>query len=264
MAVNYLYDYLKNIRTKGGYAFTFDELKHNFDLSDKAIRQSLFRLIQKNEIAVVRKGFYVVLPPEYAKNGELTVYLYIDDLMKFLKQDYYLGLYSAAALYGAAHQQPMYFQVIAEKPMRSIEQANSQINFFVRKNFPSDFVEKKKSAAGYFNVSSPELTALDFMLFSGKIGGMTRIVPVLSELIDAIKPLKLQKTANAYWPVSALQRLGYLFDKVFARQDLANAVKKGLKNRTLQTVSLSVSSPVKKTVDKDWRIDVNVPIENDL
>ena len=263
MNVNYLYEYLKEVRTKGRFTFTFDELKRRFDLSEKTLRQSLFRLTQKNEIEVIRKGFYVVLTPEYAKNGELPVYMYLDDLMRFAGQNYYLSLYSAAALHGAAHQQPMCFQVIVEKPTRSIEQANSQIVFFVRKDFPADFVEKKKSVTGYFNVSSPELTALDLMSFSGKIGGMTRIVPVLSELLDVIKPSKMQRAAKDYLPTSSLQRLGYLFDTVFARRDLANVVTNALKSRTLQPVLLSVSSPSKKMIDRNWKIDVNVIIESD-
>jgi hypothetical protein len=37
----------------------------------------------------------------------LPVYLFADDLMKSLKKNYYLGLYSAAAIHGAGHQQPM-------------------------------------------------------------------------------------------------------------------------------------------------------------
>ena len=262
--MNYLSDYLKDIRAKGRYTFTLDELKDVFQLNYPAIKQKLRRAKLRNEIKQIRQSFYVVLPPEYAKNGELPVYLYLDDLMKYLQQDYYLGLYSAAALHGAAHQQPMNFQVITRKPMRPVEQVNSQINFFVRKDFPADFIEKKKSAAGYFNVSSPELTALDFMTFGGKIGGMTRIVPVLRELIDVIKPLKMQKTANAYLPTSTLQRLGYLFDKVFDRQNLANAVRKALKNRVLQLVLLSVSSPGEKAIDHDWKIDINILIEDDL
>jgi hypothetical protein len=46
-----------------------------------------------------------------------------------------------------------------------------------------DGVEKKNSAAGYFNISSPELTALNFMSFNGKIGGISRIIPILGELV---------------------------------------------------------------------------------
>jgi predicted transcriptional regulator of viral defense system len=257
-------DYLLQIREKGQFSFTFEELNIIFNSSEQSLRKKIYRLKAENKIGIISKNFYTVLPPEYAKNGELPVYLYIDDWMKFLGRNYYLGLYSAAALHGAAHQQPMDFQIVVETPMRSIEQPNTQINFFSRKIFPENFIEKKKSAAGYFNVSSPELTALDFMSFNGKIGGITRIAPILGELIDVIKPSKMYRTANAYSPIASLQRLGYLFDKVYNRQDLANASRRALKGKALQNVLLSVSSPRKTNIDKEWKVDVNLLIENDL
>ena len=40
-AYNYLEDYLAAIRAKGRYAFTIDELKDKFDISDKAIHQNV-------------------------------------------------------------------------------------------------------------------------------------------------------------------------------------------------------------------------------
>jgi predicted transcriptional regulator of viral defense system len=260
----YVDDYLLEIRAKGRFLFTYEELKKAFDSSEQAIRRKIYRLKADNKIAVIRKNFYVALPPEYAVTGSLPVYLYIDDLMKYLGRNYYLGLYSAAALYGAAHQQPMEFQVILQSPMRSISEPNTEINFFVRKDFNSTLLEKKKSAAGYFNVSSPELTALDFMTFNGKIGGITRIVPILGELIEEIKPSGMYNAAKLYGQNSSLQRLGYLFSKVFDRQDLANAIKRALKGKSLQAILLSISSQRKNNMDREWKVDVNVIIENDL
>jgi predicted transcriptional regulator of viral defense system len=139
-----------------------------------------------------------------------------------------------------------------------------RINFFVRKTWEEESIEKKKSVAGYFNVSSPELTALDFMSFNGKIGGISRIVPILNELIEEIKPSTMQKIAFGYSQVSSIQRLGYLFDRIYNRQDLANAIRRALKAKKTQNILLSISSPQQGHIDKDWKIDVNTIIENDL
>ncbi|GHT24801.1 hypothetical protein FACS189430_10390 [Bacteroidia bacterium] len=260
----YIDDYLLNIRSIGRFSFTFEELKKTFDSSELSIRRKICRLRADNKIAIIRKDFYVALPPEYAEKGSLPIYLYIDDLMKYLGRDYYLGLYTAASLYGAAHQQPMEFQVIINRPMRNIIEKDTQINFFVRKTWEEKSIEKKKSVAGYFNVSSPELTALDFMSFNGKIGGISRIVPILDELIEEIKPLKMQKTASGYSQISSIQRLGYLFDRVYDRQDLANAIRRTLKSKKTQNILLSIASPQKGNIDKGWKVDVNVIIETDL
>lgn len=222
------------------------------------------RLKADNKIATIRKEFYTVLPPEYMEKGTLPVYLYIDDLMKYLKQDYYLGLYSAAALYGAAHQQPMEYQVIAQRPIRNLVVGDTKLNFFSRKRWEPDNIEKKKSAAGYFNVSSPELTALDFMSFNGKIGSISRIVTILQELIEDIKPYQMYKVASTYPQISALQRIGYLFDKVFHRDDLAKSIQRVLQKKTTQNIVLSISSPKTGYIDREWKVDVNIKIENDL
>ena len=64
---NYLEDYLDAVRAKGRYAFTVDELKDKFDISDKAIHQNLYRLKAKKRIVHVRQRFYTILPAEYAK-----------------------------------------------------------------------------------------------------------------------------------------------------------------------------------------------------
>jgi len=260
----YIDDYLLKIRSQGRFSFTFEELNQTFDSSEQAIRKKLYRLKADNKIAIIRKDFYVVLPPEYAQMSSLPIFLYIDDLMQYLGRDYYLGLYTAASLYGAAHQQPMEYQVIVQSPMRAIVEKHTQINFLVRKMWKQEGVEKKNAAAGYFNVSSPELTALDFMSFNGKIGGVSRIVPILGELIEEIKSSKMYKIAVGYPQTSALQRLGYLFDNVYNRKDLAMSIQRALTNKTTQNILLSIASPKQGNVDKKWKVDVNILIENDL
>lgn len=260
----YIDDYLLHIRSKGRFSFTFDELKKTFNSSEQAIRRKISRLKTANKIATIRKDFYIVLPPEYTEKGTLPVYLYVDDLMKFLKKDYYIGLYSAAALYGAAHQQPMEYQIIIQKPIRDFIVGDTKISFYSRKIWEHNSIEKKKSAAGYFNVSSPELTALDLMSFNGKVGGISRIITILEELTEEIKPSQMYKVASSYPQSSALQRLGYLFDKVFGRDDLAKAIKRALKGRATQNIVLSISALKKGCIDKDWKVDVNVEIVSDL
>jgi predicted transcriptional regulator of viral defense system len=260
----YVDDYLLNIRSKGRFSFTFEELNQTFDSSEQAIRKKLYRLKADNKIAIIRKDFYVVLPPEYAASGTLPIYLYIDDLMKYLGKDYYLGLYTAASLYGAAHQQPMEYQAIVQSPMRAIINGNTRINFLVRKTWEQNGVEKKNAAAGYFNVSSPELTALDFMSFNGKIGGISRIVPILGELIEEIKPSKMYKIASGFSQISSVQRLGYLYDKIYNRQDLVTSIRRALKGKPTQNILLSVVSPKQGNIDRDWKVDVNIIIENEL
>ena len=122
------------LQSQGRYAFTFEELRNRFKSSEKTLLQGLYRYKTKKQIAQIRKGFYVIILPNYSNQGMLPPYLFIDDLMKSLSKPYYVALLSAAALYGAAHQQPMEYFLIAETPApRSISNKKLKVSFFFKK-----------------------------------------------------------------------------------------------------------------------------------
>jgi predicted transcriptional regulator of viral defense system len=102
------------------------------------------------------------------------------------------------------------------------------------------------------------------MSFNGKIGGISRIIPILGELIEEMKPSKMYKIAARYPQMSSLQRLGYLYDKFYNRPDLAISIQRALKGKTIQNILLSVASPKQGNIDRDWKVDINMLIENDL
>lgn len=263
---NYLEDYLDQVRSQGRYAFTWDEVKEQFPtLSDKALNQNLYRLKSKGKIAQIRKGFYAIITPEYSNQGMLPMYLFIDDLMKSLKRRYYVGLISAAALHGAAHQQPMESFIITEKPaLRNIKNKKIKINFYVKKDWSDADIIQKKTDAGYINVSSPELTALDLFYYIDSIG-INRTATILQELVTEIKPDNLMRVAKSYSQTAAIQRLGYLLDKELHNEELAKSLEESLKERRLFPILLLPNS--KNTdgdTDANWKIIQNVKIESDL
>jgi hypothetical protein len=142
--------YLQKVRSRGRYSITLSELQENTNLSYKAIQQTIFRAKTNKKIAQIRQGFYVIIPPEYSNSGILPVYLYIDDLMQFIKRDYYLGLFSAATLHGAGHQQAMNTQLIIEYPsLRKIKNDKLEIAFFTKNKWTKTDIIEKKTDAGY-------------------------------------------------------------------------------------------------------------------
>jgi len=259
---HYLDKYLTEIRSQGRYMFTVDELRNELDRSFPALRQNLFRLKSKGEIALIRQGFYVIVPPEYSKQGIIPPYLYIDDLMKSLGKPYYVGLLSAAALYGAAHQQPTGYTVISQCPApRSVEKL--KILFFSKQEFLHEGIIQRKTPAGYINVSSPELTALDFFDYIHKFG-INRITTVLQELSEAMKPSQLQKIAGQYPNTAAIQRLGYILDNVVSAEKLTDALSRTLNKRNCFPVPLSPQKEKKGETDSRWKVIKNMEIESDL
>lgn len=257
----YIDDYLLQLRSKGRFSFTFEELKNRFNSSEQAIRRKISRLKADNKISIIRKDFYVILLPEYLENGNLPPDLYIDDLMRFLEREYYIALYSSAALYEVPSLQSITYQIIVKKPIRNFRVGNIKFTFFFRKVWNPNCIEKKNSQLGSLNTSVPELTALDFMAFNGKIGGISQIAIVLERLIEKMKPTQMFKVGLTYSQNSALQRLGYIFDKIFNRQDLAKSIKRILAKRKTQNILLSISSTKKGNIDRDWKVDVNIEIE---
>jgi len=260
---NSLEEFVSETRAKGRYSFSWDELVHCFNISEKALNQSLFRLKSKNKISQIRKGFYAIITPEYSKQGMLPPYLFIDDLMNSLGKKYYVGLFSAAALYGAAHQQPMEYYVITEKPaLRNINTQRLSINFFVKQNWTESDVIQKKTDAGYINVSTPELTVLDLLTYGGF--GINRVLTILEELVEEMKPSNLLKTAKNYSATSTIQRLGYLIDKKIENEKLAAVLRKVLNDRKFVSVPLLKGSVNKGYLDVDWKIYKNIELESDL
>ena len=261
---NYLEDYLDAVRAKGRYAFTLDELKDKFDITDKAILQNLYRLKFKKKIVQIRKGFYTLLPAEYSNYGIIPSNMFIDDMMLSLNKKYYLGLISAAAIHGASHQQSMETFVITEKPaLRDIRNKKLKINFLVKNEWNKEDVKQVKTDAGYINVSSPELTALDLLYYVDKLG-INRVITILKELIEVIKPSTLSRTAKNYSQTAAVQRLGYLLEYELGNEKLSQALYSTIADKKGTNIPLMPGKNKSGNTNTKWRIINNINIESDL
>ncbi len=261
---NYLEKYFKNIRSSGRYSFTLEELQKEFNISYRALKQNLYRLKLKGIIVQVRQGFYVVIPPEYSNQGMLPPTMFIDDLMKSLNKPYYISHISAAAMFGAAHQQPMEFTITTKTPApRSIKNKKLKINFYSKKKWPIEGITQKKTNAGYVNVSIPELTALD-LLEKSHFFGINRIATILNELADEMNSNRLIKIASQFTNNAAIQRLGYILEKDIMNEKLAESLWKVLSKRIFSTIPLSPKKEKSGTSNNRWKVIENMKIESDL
>src|SRR5690348_31169 len=261
VSYNYLEGFLSEIRSQGRYAFALEEVKTKFLLSDKALNQALYRLKIKKRITQIRKSFYAILSPEYSKQGIIPASLFIDDMMKSLGRHYYVGLISAAALHGAAHQQPMEYFVVIEKPaLRDIKNKKVKINFYVKKKWQEEDIMQIKTDAGNINVSSPELTGMD-LLYYQESTGINRTYTILQELAAEMKVSSLIKTAREYPQTAAIQRLGYLLDRELHEQKLAAALLKILNERKLFPMRLAANKSKEGEMDNKWKVIKNIILE---
>lgn len=255
-------EFTVQLRANGRFSFTINELHSTFSKSDKSIKQALFRLKKKGKIAFIRSGFYVLITPEYSKFNMIPTALFIDDLMKTLGKDYYVGLFSAAALQGATHQATMEYYVLTPPPaIRHIKNEYLSIYFFVKKNWPDNAIIKRKTDAGYINVSCPELTALDLLSYGNF--GINRAATIIEELSTEMKSSRL-KQVICNTPTSTIQRLGYMLDKVLNNNRLSSVLQNELSKRKVFPVLLVKESAHKGTSDQKWKVVENEIVETDL
>ena len=253
-----------DLRERGRCTFTFDDVKKHFNLPEQSISQELYRYSVKKQIVKIRKGFYGILTPETAIGGMLPPDLFVDALMKSLHKPYYVALLSAAALHGAAHQQPMEYFIVTQTPApRSIRNKRLKITLISKKTWEPSAVEQKKTRAGYLHFSSPELTAFD-LLENIHTFGINRIATVLEELYEEMRPSRLSKVAKQIDYKANIQRLGYILDTIEGAEKLADTLYKILKQTSFSPVPLSPQKGKKGPINNKWNIIINMQIESDL
>ncbi len=258
-------DLLYMKRKQGRYAFSLDEALSSVNRTKTAIRMEIARLQQKGAVQNIKKGFYLIIPPEYSSRGTLPVELYLNDLMTYVNKPYYIGLLSAAQHHGAAHQQVQDYNVVIPPPtMRDINKDVVHIRFTTVAHWPEELISQKKTSSGYLPLSCPSLTAADLVYFQRKAGSLQRVVALLDELRESINPNNLKKLMKRYPYTSTLQRLGYLIGEILQEQKLANIIHEGLENRHMYYVPLKPGSRTKKfSSNQQWKIIENISLASE-
>ena len=250
-------EFVDHLQKRARYTFARTEVEMALKLAQSALTKGLQRLQKAGRIRMIRRGFYVIVPLEYATGGIVPPDWFIDDLMKFLEQPYYVGVLTAAALHGASHQQPQEYQVVVARPERVIRTANLNLRFFLKKSMAQAPVEKVKAYTGFLVVSSPAVTALDLVRFAPAIGGLDAVLTVLDELVEKITPEDLLAAAQQESERSQVQRLGWLLERT-KRRELAEGLAQWLVAQKPTKTPLDVSAPVAgNRKDSRWQVIVN-------
>jgi predicted transcriptional regulator of viral defense system len=258
--------WIENLEKKGKGSFPLRQLEAELpNYSGIAIKSALKRLSRKGKIVSLHKGFYLIISAQYANRGILPPALFMDDFMKYLGRPYYVGLLSAAALYGAAHQQPQEYFVITDLPvLRPSQKKGLKVNFISKRNIENRLLNERKTESGYLKVSSPVLTASDLVQFEKRSGGITRVASVINELAEEIAPKDFNPIFFSSTPSTAVQRLGFIIEKVINNETLANELFEAAKKNEIDffRIPLKASAPAKGfSSDNRWKVIVNTEIE---
>lgn len=260
-----LSDWIDECQRGGRYAFTLCNLLAAVSDSRGALRQSLLRLQHKGRVRRLRRDFYIILPVEYARLGMIPADWFIEDLMNYLGQPYYVGLFSAAALHGAAHQQVQTFQVMTPVVERPIEVAGLKLRFFQKEGLGETPTESVKGHTGMLTVSTRAATALDLVAYANRIGGLDAVITPLVELCEGMQVVDLAESARGVGNLSVVQRLGWLLDQL-GQHALADSLQASAFDALAHASRVPLDPAVQRTGSSvnRWKVIENAEPEGDL
>ncbi|MDR0506084.1 MAG: type IV toxin-antitoxin system AbiEi family antitoxin [Dysgonamonadaceae bacterium] len=268
--IKYIGDWIEYLPKIGQITFSKEDVRRQFpNLTNHNIQNTLNRLAQKRKIQSVWRGFWVIVPVEYGLKGVVDPIEYIEQLMKFLVQNYYIGLLSAAAIHGAAHQLPMELMLVTESNQLRVKIKNDvKISFVAKKKIPANYLQQITAKSGYIPVSTPELTAIDLLLYVKNIGGINRVATVLNELAEVIDFHKIETDFFQYANTADIQRLGYLLEMLGFEEIADTLYQKSCEaHQKFRKYPLCVKRRNDKISDfqinDKWKIIINEEIEID-
>ena len=195
--MKYLHDYILACLSRGKFFFTKHEALTKLACTPSQFRYQAYRLAKKKAIKKLHGDFFMIVSPEYYSLGSLPLHWVVDPLMKYLGQDYYIGLLSAASLYCSTEQQPTIFQVITNKQTKPIVLERGVIEFHVYKYCEQSFKTQLTVPTGYVNIATKEQTLVDLIRFYAASGYLSNVALVIHSLAEECDPLLLARVLGS-------------------------------------------------------------------
>ncbi len=264
----HLRDYIHDLQSRGVYFFIRTDAILSIGGCATRFKRMAQRLSEKNRIKRLLNDFFVIVPTEYQFTGMIPATWFIHEFMTHINANYYTGLLTAAAIYGASHQQSMIFQVVCDKKsLRPIRLGNQRIGFYYRKVVDKKYSDFVKTPTGKMLVSKVELTVCDCLRYVDAVGGTNQVLTLFSELfeenaIDFDKIIELLD--NGLVELSNIQRLGYLTEYL-KLNEFSDKLYRQIKSRRLQYYPLipSVHCKASNQKDRKWKLIINENVEAD-
>ena len=256
-------DYIDDLAASGRSHFTTEEAIAEMGGSEFSVRNKILRLRLKGKIATPYRSFHLLVPPMYRSIECPPPEQFIDQLMSYLNEPYYVGLLSAGVRYGAAHQRPQVFQVMTRRNRPKIHCGRFRIHFIARADLEKMPVEIFPTPNGKIRYASPETTAFELVGYPTKAAGMSNVTTVLIELAESLDCKKLEMTAKLQ-PTSWSQRVGYLLEMV-GEMKLANSLYPHVQKNAQNFAPLMRSKGIGGCIrDRKWKLIINTEVDPDL
>jgi predicted transcriptional regulator of viral defense system len=203
--------------------------------SGSATRNVVQQLIRKGWLSRVRRGRYILLPPEHGPDnlGENNVLA----LATAAVTPSYAGWWSAAAFHGFTTQIPLTVFVAVTGKMTEREIEGSTVRY-VRVSKPKLFGSQLYPLYGrQVPISTPTKTLIDCLDRPALAGGVTEVVRIADRALAKVSGDEAVETAIRFGSKSLMQRLGAIGDLIGrplpdpVRQRLRAAIPKSARSR---------------------------------
>ncbi len=253
--------WIDRLQAGGRYTFLRQEAARDSGLSQTSVARALRQAVRAQRILQLKEYLFVIVPLEYRVAGAPPPAWFIDDLMAAMGLPYYVALLSAAALHGAAHQQPQVFQVMTDRSVRPLAAGRTSLRFFASKHAMRAAVTEMKTPTGMMRVSTPETTAVDLVRFAKSAGHLDHVASVLAELAGSLKAKRLVAAVRVVDDTPNAQRLGYILEQL-GETALADALHVYVAPRIARAQLLRPGHRVGGAMeDVRWRLLINTPLE---
>jgi len=244
---------------RGYYTFTRDEIDRAIG-GGNATLMAILRLRRQGWVFSPAKGFYIIIDPQHQGNGYLPVEWFLDEWMRFAGGEYYLGVLSAAMLHGAAHHKPQVIQVVRDCRGANLHKGAYHVDLYYKQQIVPEMWEKRKSPAGYYRISTPEMTAYDLLRYPRACPSLDLTATVLAELGERIEAERLVQLTDLQTDTSVLQRLGWLMD-ISGWKEKTELLAHRMQQQRRVWQPLRTDAPRDGVRDVRWHIIVNADVE---
>ena len=247
---------------QGYYTFSLNEAENAIGAGEKT-EKALNRLAKQGWIISPSRGFFVIIDPQHQGKGHLPVEWFVDDWMKHLGGNYYIGILTAAMLHGASHQKPQQVQIIRDKEFRSINKGAYNISFYYKKVIPYECCEQRQSPAGYYKISSPEMTAYDILRYPSACPSINLAATVFQELGEKINSERLAALIETDAEIATLQRLGWLLDNT-GWSEKTGLLSERFREKKMVWRLMRTDMVNNGPRELKWRVIANAEVEADI
>lgn len=211
----------------GIVSFSLDELTGATGLSVIAAKNQLLRLKDKVVRVTPRQQYFLIVPPERRVYGAPPPAWWLDAYFRWLGKPYYLGLLSAAAVYGSSPQAIQETHVITDTPRRQITIGRIRIRFFMKSGIGGTITQQLPHAHAPLFISTPESTIYDLVRYAHRIGGLERVAETIAPMLPAIKTRKLIQVLKAEREIATAESLRLVLETVGAHKLASELVAVG-------------------------------------